>query len=540
MESKKLKYYDEVSPISHLYDFGMTPDDIKASIIHSFSPYFTNQDNLKKHAISDLTSNWLAYLSVYKDYPEDLKFIDKLLLIFNEAKSKSIDITLESYGQWMPEFTQSLSRFWSLHNNQMKLDSLGIEDFLAETMHMIGQTIEGLSKPFIKLILQLNRIKRNKDYSFSEIKEKDLGVAIDELINTSDLSDLLILEPKDLRLNQWRNIAYHHNTKIVDKEIICWYNKSGETLEFSISRFQLTQVLKRVLLIYKLIRISETVFAFDNFEKVKLELNKIDDKLINIRDDARVLDVYSLLESQGFKTIELTTSDTKSRLVVQDLEPYGDFAKRAIHSSQFLYELWLYSESEHLTVEYLLFNGTKFLTSEIDNINFIKANKTTNLSELLKNVKFTPHMIDYQNANPIDKVNLPKELNNVKSDYYSQQGDKISLVEFANQFTLSVFCNFLVLKSEGFEENDIKINVGSDGSMVIGEKEKKPMIFHVPAAIPSKALQKFILDLIKMTIELYEKGKLKHEIVESAKANNRFYFKKSQIRERLMDNEENK
>lgn len=362
MESKKLKYYDEVSPISHLYDFGLTPDDIKASIIHSFSPYFTNQNNLKKHAISDLTSNWLAYLSVYKDYPEDLKFIDKLLLIFNEAKSKSIDKTIESYGQWMPEFTQSLSRFWSLHNNQMKLDSLGIEDFLAETMYMIGQTIEGLSKSFIKLILQLNRIRRNKDYTFSEIKGKDLGVAIDELINTSDLSDLLILEPNDIRLNQWRNIAYHHNTKIVDKEIICWYNKNGETLEFHISRFQLTQVLKRVLLIYKLIRISETVFAFDNFDKVKLELNKIDDKLINIRDDARVLDVYSLLESQGFKTVELTTSDTKSKLVVQDLEPYGDFSKRAIHSSQFLYELWLYSQSEHLTVEYRLFNGTKFLT----------------------------------------------------------------------------------------------------------------------------------------------------------------------------------
>ena len=55
----------------------------------------------------------------------------------------------------------------------MKLDSLCIEDFLAETMHMIGQTIEGLSKPFIKLILQLNRIKRNKDFNYSEIKEKD-------------------------------------------------------------------------------------------------------------------------------------------------------------------------------------------------------------------------------------------------------------------------------------------------------------------------------------------------------------------------------
>ncbi len=540
MESKKLKYYDVVSPISHLYDFGLTPDDIKSSIIHSFSPYFVNQDNLKKHSISDLTSNWLAYLSVYKEYPDDLKFIDSFLLIFNGAKAQNVDKTFESYAQWMPEFVQSLSRFWSLHNNQMKLDSLCIEDFLAETMHMIGQTIEGLSKPFIKLILQLNRIKRNKDFNYSEIKEKDLGVAIDELINTSDLSELLVLQPNDIRLNQWRNIAYHHNTKIVDKRIICWFNKSGETIEFSITRDELTQILKKVLLIFKLIRISETIFSFDNFEKVKSELNKIDESLINIRDDAKLLDIYSILESQGFKTIELSTSEKKSKLVVQDLEPYGDFAKRGIHSSQFLYQLWLYSESEYLIVEYLLSNGTKFLTTEIDNKNFLKANESSELSELLKNVKFTPHLIDYQNSSPIDEIKFPEELINIKSTFFSQQGDKISLVEFAYQFTLSVFCNFLVLKSEGFKENDIKINVGSDGSMIIGEKENKPMIFHVPATIPNTELQKYILSLIQKTIELYEVGKLKIEIVESAKANNRFFFKKFQIRERLMDTDANK
>ena len=540
MESKKLKYYDVVSPISYFYDFGLTPDDIKSSIINSFSPYFVNQDNLKKHSISHLTSNWLAYLSVYKEYPDDLKFIDSFLLIFNGAKAQSVDKTFESYAQWMPEFVQSLSRFWSLHNNQMKLDSLSIEDFLAETLHMIGQTIEGLSKPFIKLILQLNRIKRNKDFSYSEIKEKDLGAAIDELINTSDLSELLVLQPNDIRLNQWRNIAYHHNTKIVDKRIICWFTKSGETIEFSITRDELTRVLKKVLLIFKLIRISETVFAFDNIEKVKSELNKIDESLINIRDDAKLLDIYSILESQGFKTIELSTSEKKSKLIVQDLEPYGDFAKRGIHSSQFLYELWLYSESEYLIIEYHLFNGTKFLTTEIDNKDFLKANESSELSEVLKNVKFTQHVLDYQNSSPIDEIKLPEELKNIKSAFFSQQGDKISLVEFAYQFTLSVFCNFLVLESEGFNENDIKINVGSDGSMIIGEKENKPMIFHVPAKIPIKELQNYILSLIQKTIELYEAGKLKLEIVQSAKENNRFMFKKFQIRERLMDTDENK
>ena len=70
MKNKKLKYYDEVSPLSHFYDFGLTPEDIKQSILDSFSPYFVNQENLEKYAISDLTSNWLAYLSIYKEYPD--------------------------------------------------------------------------------------------------------------------------------------------------------------------------------------------------------------------------------------------------------------------------------------------------------------------------------------------------------------------------------------------------------------------------------------------------------------------------------------
>jgi hypothetical protein len=124
MEYKNIKNYYELSPLSHFYDFGLTQKDIKLSILGSFSPYFVNQDNLEKYAMSDLTTNWLAYLSVYKEYPDSLVLIDKILSLFNEAKEKNLNATIEAYVQWMPEITQSISRFWSLHNNQKKLDNL--------------------------------------------------------------------------------------------------------------------------------------------------------------------------------------------------------------------------------------------------------------------------------------------------------------------------------------------------------------------------------------------------------------------------------
>ncbi|WP_139959928.1 hypothetical protein [Flavicella sediminum] len=538
MENKKIKYYDEVSPFYHFYDFGLTPDDIKVSIIDSFAPYFSNQENLKKYAVSDLTSNWLAYLSVYKEYPDSLKFIDKILDIFNGAKEKNEKLAIESYAQWMPETTQSISRFWSLHNNQMKLHKLCIEDFVEESLHMIGQTIEGLSKSFFKMLLQLNKIKRNKQYDIAEIKQKDLGVVIDELINTTELAELLILRPHNIRLNQWRNIAYHHNSRIINNEIICSFNKSGDVFGFKLTRQELSEVLKRILLIFKLVRISETIFGFDNLEDVQSEVNKLDKTLINVREDGKLLDFYSGIESQGFRIVELKTSDRKSMLILKDLEPYGDFIKRAIHSSQLLYNLWLYTESEYLQVEYQLFNGEKFFTSEIDNKGFIDSSEKSTLSEMLKNVKLTPHIKEYQDTNPIDTINFPKELEKLKSGYLSQQGERISIKEFSEQFTQSVFCNYLVFKSEGFEDNIIKINVGSDGSLVTGEKDNKPMVLQVPARIINLTLQKYIINLIGNTIELYNNGRLKYEIVESTKLNHRFYLKKSQIRERLMETEE--
>lgn len=534
----KLKHYVETSPLSHFYEFGLTPKDIKELIIETFKPYFENLENLEKYAVSDLTTNWLAFVSIYKEFPDSLRFIDNLLEVFNGAKSQDLNKTIETYVQWLPEIKQSISRFWSLHNNQVNLNKLCIEDFLEESMRMIGQTIEGLSKTFLKLLLQLNRIRRNKSYTLSEIKMKDLGVVIDELLSTTDISELLIFQPHEIRLNQWRNIAYHHNNKIINNEIFCWFNKNGEYFEFKVSRVEIAEILKNILLTFKLIRISETIFSFDNLESIQSEMNKVGEDSKNIRQEAKLIDFYSLIESQGFKIVDLDISKELSVMKLQDLQSYGDFVKRSIHSSQFLYNLWLHSESDKMVVEYLLSNGKKFLTSEIESKDFKLLEKESNLSKLLKNVKFNPHVVDFQNVNPFEVDDLPNELKEKEIGYRSQIGEKISLNEFIKQFSLSVFCNFLVLRSERFEENDISINVGSDGSMIVGKNEKGQIVFHVPASIQNKTLQKHIISKIEATINLYNNYKLEYEIVEAAKENNKYYFKKSQVRQQLIVNEE--
>ncbi|RYM33299.1 hypothetical protein ERX46_10160 [Brumimicrobium glaciale] len=496
METKrKIEHFDEASPLSLFYEFGLHPNEIKESIIDTFSPYFENKQNLERYAVSDFVNNWLSYLSVYRDSPDSLRFIKSILDIFNGAKKVNLNQTIEAYAFWFPEISQSISRFWSLNNSQVNLNELCIEDFLEEAMNMIGQTIEGLTKVFFKLLLQLNRIKRGKSFDVNEIKSKDLGEAIEELINTSDLKELLIIEPHAIRLNQWRNIAYHHNTKIVNKEIICSFKKKEQIFEFKITRDELIDSLKRISLSFKLIRIAESIFCFDNLNDVQLQVSKIDKSTINIREEAKLLDFYSAIGSQGFKIIDLEVCEDNSILKLQDMQPYSDFSKRGIHTSQFLYNLWIYSNSSSLVIEYHLPNGEKFLASEISSDNFKNHAKTNSLSELLKEVKFTPFIIDYQNKNPFESLALTKELNKYKSDFRSQRGEKICLKEFIKQFTLSVFSNYLVLRSEDFSENDISINIGNDGSMAIGDNKNGKIVLHVPAMIREKNIQKLIISL---------------------------------------------
>ncbi|MBU3010708.1 hypothetical protein KO506_04805 [Polaribacter vadi] len=528
----KIADFEQSNPLPLFFEFGMSPDELKSEIIDCFSKYFQNEERLKKFATSDLVNNWLSYILVERDSPESVKNIEGILEIFNGAKSINQKETIEAYSSWLPEISQGISRFWSLYNNQVDINNLCVEDYLEESLRMIGHTIEGISKPFIKLLLHLNRIRRKKEVVFSEIKSKDLGVAIDELINTTNLNNLFIISKEAIRLNQWRNIAYHHNSKIVDGEIICWYKKNGIINEFKISRNELFSSLMEILLSFKLIRISETIFCFDNIDEIQESRNSVDKEAINIREEARLLDFKSSLSLQGFKIQKLKTKNDSSLLKLIDMQEYGDFQKRAIHSSQFLYNLWLYTKSKKLTVEYYTFSKNKFLVSQIDSKIFASHTKgDLKLSELLKDVDFSFISTNYtQNKDPFENLILSKNIKEHPQKFYSQQGEKLTIEEFSKKFILSIFTNYLVLISEGLKSNTIKINIGSDGSMAIADEK---IVLRVPALIENKEYQLRLIELIEEVINLYSTGELKREIVENAKMDNKYFFKKSLVKQQL-------
>ncbi|WDE11857.1 hypothetical protein [Thalassomonas haliotis] len=119
-------------------------------------------------------------------------------------------------------------------------------------------------------------------------------------------------------------------------------------------------------------------------------------------------------------------------------------------------------------------------------------------------------------------------------DYFlSQYEEKISLDEFIRQFTLTVFCNYLALRSEGFGENEISLNITNDGVVSIAKGRKGSAILLSSAPIKEPEVKKIVSKSINAIIKSFVKAKLQKDIVDGAIYLNKFYCKKSFIKAQL-------
>lgn len=359
-----LEDFSANSPFDTFYKHGINPEDIKPAIIETFSPYFTDKKRLEEYSIIHLLSGWVNFMLFSRDRWFLYRF-EKCLQLFNEAKATDKDSVFRVIVDWLPELNDSLTKFWSFKNLERDHDELEIEEFLEDSLSLIGQVLEGVTKTYLKLVLNINRIRTSTKFSFSEINKLDLGPIVNELIEKTEFPELFRPPPWNIRLNQWRNIAYHHNARIEKDTFLCWYGKEPNVKTITLNRTGLTQVTKSMLNIFNTFRNVETVFLFDNLVDFQEECGKRKVRDFLIREEVRLIELFTEINSQGFKIIDFHKDNNSAFMVLEDMTE-GNSKMRAAHSSMFLYHLWLHTRTSSLSIEYRAKNGKPTLRSKVD------------------------------------------------------------------------------------------------------------------------------------------------------------------------------
>ena len=333
------------SHLPKLIELGLMPEDVKETVVKSLEPYFENRDVLERLAIEALVPEMVNLLRLERD-KWFFEMFEKCLLTYRSAKIADAQSCFKSCAQWQPYVIHGLSEYWSLLHLETRKDDLEIEEFLHECLHNIGEIMEGCTKPYLKALLHQLRIANGSATSVTDVESLDLGSVVNELIQKSGYADLFMPPPWNIRLNQWRNIAYHHTARIENDGILCWYGKAPNVRTISLSRNELLQVARTIVKVYATLKLSHTIFCVDNVREIgKFPLP------VEMRNEAELLNLAAGLASQGFEIVDYKKDAEEAKVVVKDKTNLNPNERR-FHASQFLFPLWLATRSMKMTVEY--------------------------------------------------------------------------------------------------------------------------------------------------------------------------------------------
>ena len=355
-----LTKFDTSNPIPFLYEEGLTHSQVKEFVVVLFKPHFKNHDFFEKQPIDLYLGTWVNFFSFRTK--EQFKFTEQILDFYNQAlaiyQAFTLNITIE-YGN---DFAEGLSKFWTFLNSEKKQSQFfEIEDYHNYLLQSIGLVIEGASKPLLKELYQLKKFISGNPISKTDVNNYDLGVLVDYLEQTP-FKDLFRPKPLNLKVSQLRNISYHHNANLQkDGTIKCSYGKGANKTEFETTLQDLELTLQNILYYYNAIKLAREIFLWDNYEKIKpLRAHLTENP--KLRQEAMAGEMYIAISREQFKIVSLKTDDNNAYLEVQDTLKVNEKA-RAIHSSQFLYNLWWYTDKAKLNVKYLDKDGKTRLSS---------------------------------------------------------------------------------------------------------------------------------------------------------------------------------
>lgn len=328
---------------------GKSPDEIKQNLVTAFNPFFDNKQNLEDLVLYNLVGEFHSLLILSKTEYFD-HFWD-CLNTYKRAKLIDPDISFEGIAIFEEQMSEAVGRFWSVYFLQEDLRELGDEELLFECICKIGEICEGLTKPFLRSLLFQVKITIGEKPDHKKIEALSLGKLTEELIRESGYPELFIPKPKNLKLHDWRNIAYHHSASIENSIITCKYGENNKKT-VKLTKSELIQTCENLFFIFNTIKLAQKIFSIDNI----YEIEKFEKHWKNghIRKETEFQQLALGMMTQGFEIKNFNFDNKKTNVTIFDVTTIkgNNLIKRVAHVSQFLFYFWTITNSTEIDIEY--------------------------------------------------------------------------------------------------------------------------------------------------------------------------------------------
>jgi hypothetical protein len=286
------------------------------------------------------------------------------------------------------------------------------------------------------------------------------------------------------------------------------------------------------------------------FIKLKAELQKTlrQEKIYVTKQDAK-RELLSFDEFFAEMGLQVNTGDIKNEAteIVKQLTARSDFViqrlgyttsllRRDVTSKKIIWERSISGLKIRSEFEDLIPPEMKIVAAD-QYAELGRAMMEAEPTAVIGSYEFQTYVLDRSRRRPLI------EAKNVKIEKYrdpysaSPWGEPLDAKQFVEEFTAAVFTHCLILRDEGFLPDEIRINVGSDGSMQTTVGSHKGILLHNPAHIPDPDIQKEIIALLGSALTMHENNLLDPIAVLQAKAKNHYFAERAIVRHSLKETE---
>jgi hypothetical protein len=346
--------------LDDLYNEGTDPEEIKSLIVGVLVKYFQHPEALQRAVTNSEILSAFEFEVRYHYEPDFTLGIMEVLECYRNALRTDAFHTLGIFIASLTEASEKENQMWTVRNNSPSEDVDDVYDYVASHMRHIGDTLETGTKYIIYELYALIRLAKNKSIDYEAIKRSDFGVILNNILDYGNFVSILKTTPNNVKLSDWRNIAYHHSYHINNNLVICTYGKSRKQFELTINEFG--SYCHKIARASNILNIARCFFAFDNLDDL-ISLKPTNSSQITFRKPLLIEHLRISAMSQGFKIVNLEETDDVIAVSLLDLKnddllDEKEIQKRKIHSSQFLYNIWCVFNKKRIVVIYCNKKGT--------------------------------------------------------------------------------------------------------------------------------------------------------------------------------------
>ena len=311
-----------------------------------------------------------GYFIVYKDNEIFKNGIEEILGLYRLALEKNSDLFWDIIISTKDEFANNENLMWNVKSKTPNTVPNDYYDATMMYMRHIGDTLELSTKLEISELYAVIKIAQNEKPDYENIRKTSFGVILNNILEKKILLQILKTYPINIKLSDWRNIAYHHTYRVDGDKITCCYGKANKTFLLTIE--ELHKYAAQIITSCNTIDIARRIFLLDNMKSLNnkvAESSKPTDRI-----PMKVSQLNTTFLTQGFSITDFRITDSVSEITLKDLKNNGvlsdeQIKMRKIHVTQFLYPLWVKIPNTILRIRYSnCSEETNLIVSVQDNI----------------------------------------------------------------------------------------------------------------------------------------------------------------------------